>query len=137
MKPPENYFLFLAWLVLALVATAVALFMIERRGKRAVVFAVLMIVGAAATYPLFHSPFTWNKAGLGSVGLLIIGCSTIGFRPRRLRPDRCPACGYQLIGEDERSSTRCPECGEATLPHHACPNCGYYKGRKVIETDED
>ena len=31
----------------------------------------------------------------------------------------------------------CPECGEATLPHHACPSCGYYRGRKVVETEED
>jgi large subunit ribosomal protein L32 len=31
----------------------------------------------------------------------------------------------------------CPECGEATLPHHACPSCGHYRGRKVIETEED
>ena len=31
----------------------------------------------------------------------------------------------------------CPECGEAVLPHHACPNCGSYKGRKAVETDED
>jgi large subunit ribosomal protein L32 len=32
--------------------------------------------------------------------------------------------------------SECPECGEAKLPHHACPSCGYYKGRKVIETEE-
>jgi large subunit ribosomal protein L32 len=32
--------------------------------------------------------------------------------------------------------SECPECGEAKLPHHACPACGYYKGRKVIETEE-
>ncbi len=31
----------------------------------------------------------------------------------------------------------CPECGEATLPHHACPSCGSYKGRTVIETEEE
>lgn len=30
----------------------------------------------------------------------------------------------------------CPECGEAKLPHHACPSCGYYKGRKVVDTEE-
>ncbi len=31
----------------------------------------------------------------------------------------------------------CPQCGEATLPHHACPSCGSYKGRKVVTTEED
>ena len=32
--------------------------------------------------------------------------------------------------------TSCPECGEARLPHHACPECGVYKGRNVKETSE-
>ena len=31
----------------------------------------------------------------------------------------------------------CPECGEAVEPHHACPSCGSYKGRTVLDTDED
>ena len=30
----------------------------------------------------------------------------------------------------------CPECGEAVKPHHACPSCGSYKGRIVIESPE-
>lgn len=30
----------------------------------------------------------------------------------------------------------CPQCGEAKLPHHACPSCGTYKGRTVIKTKE-
>jgi large subunit ribosomal protein L32 len=33
------------------------------------------------------------------------------------------------------SLVSCPQCGEARLPHHACPSCGTYKGRTVIETD--
>ncbi len=33
--------------------------------------------------------------------------------------------------------SECPECGESKLPHHACPSCGQYKGRTVIETEED
>jgi large subunit ribosomal protein L32 len=30
----------------------------------------------------------------------------------------------------------CPQCNEPKLPHHVCPNCGYYKGRAVIKTEE-
>ena len=30
----------------------------------------------------------------------------------------------------------CPECDEPKLPHHVCPNCGHYKGRTLIETEE-
>jgi large subunit ribosomal protein L32 len=26
----------------------------------------------------------------------------------------------------------CPQCGEAAVPHRACPSCGHYKGRKVV-----
>jgi large subunit ribosomal protein L32 len=30
----------------------------------------------------------------------------------------------------------CPECGEPTQPHHACPSCGAYKGRTVTAEEE-
>lgn len=30
----------------------------------------------------------------------------------------------------------CPHCHEPVLPHRVCPSCGYYDGRKVIETGE-
>lgn len=30
------------------------------------------------------------------------------------------------------SLTTCPKCKKPTLPHIACKNCGYYKGREVI-----
>lgn len=30
----------------------------------------------------------------------------------------------------------CQECGEATMLHRACPNCGMYRGRKVIEVED-
>ena len=42
---------------------------------------------------------------------------------------------HQKLAAPNLSS--CPECGEAIQPHHACPNCGYYKGRKVVETEEE
>ena len=30
----------------------------------------------------------------------------------------------------------CSNCGERTLPHHVCPSCGNYHGRRVVETAE-
>jgi large subunit ribosomal protein L32 len=29
----------------------------------------------------------------------------------------------------------CPQCRQAKLPHVVCPNCGWYKGRQVVEVD--
>ncbi len=26
----------------------------------------------------------------------------------------------------------CPNCGGKKLPHRVCPDCGFYKGKKVI-----
>jgi len=27
----------------------------------------------------------------------------------------------------------CPKCKKDFLPHKACPNCGFYKGREIID----
>ncbi len=32
--------------------------------------------------------------------------------------------------------TTCAECGEPKEPHRACPECGNYKGRTVVEPSE-
>jgi large subunit ribosomal protein L32 len=29
--------------------------------------------------------------------------------------------------------TPCTKCGQPTMPHSACPNCGTYRGRSVID----
>ena len=29
--------------------------------------------------------------------------------------------------------TKCPKCGKLVLPYRVCKNCGYYKGREVID----
>ncbi|NLM37818.1 MAG: 50S ribosomal protein L32 [Firmicutes bacterium] len=31
------------------------------------------------------------------------------------------------------SLSRCDQCQAPRLPHHACPSCGSYRGRKVLE----
>ena len=31
----------------------------------------------------------------------------------------------------------CPQCHEPVLSHHVCKNCGAYKGKTVIETEEE
>jgi len=33
------------------------------------------------------------------------------------------------------SVTSCEHCGEDKLPHRACPECGHYHGREVIEVE--
>ncbi len=32
----------------------------------------------------------------------------------------------------DASLSRCNNCGEMRLPHHACPECGYYKGKSTV-----
>ena len=32
-----------------------------------------------------------------------------------------------------KALVQCSNCGEKCLPHHVCPNCGFYKGREVVE----
>jgi large subunit ribosomal protein L32 len=29
------------------------------------------------------------------------------------------------------------ECGEAALPHRACPKCGTYRGRQVLRKENE
>jgi large subunit ribosomal protein L32 len=32
--------------------------------------------------------------------------------------------------------TLCPQCQEPVLPHHVCLECGTYRGRSIIKTEE-
>lgn len=40
-------------------------------------------------------------------------------------------------GVDSPALARCSQCSEMRLAHRACPNCGYYKGRLVLELEEE
>lgn len=35
-----------------------------------------------------------------------------------------------------RNLSECPECHEKKPPHQACPHCGKYRGRQVVEVSE-
>jgi large subunit ribosomal protein L32 len=35
------------------------------------------------------------------------------------------------------SLMECSNCGTTKQRHHACPNCGYYRGRAVVEREEE
>ena len=32
--------------------------------------------------------------------------------------------------------TKCPQCAQPVRPHHACAQCGYYRGRQVLVVSE-
>jgi len=34
---------------------------------------------------------------------------------------------------DAKSMARCAKCGADNLPHAVCLNCGYYRGREVVD----
>jgi large subunit ribosomal protein L32 len=36
---------------------------------------------------------------------------------------------------DAPSQSVCPQCHSPKLPHRVCPECGYYKGKEVVDTE--
>jgi large subunit ribosomal protein L32 len=36
-----------------------------------------------------------------------------------------------------RSFAECSNCHELRMPHRACPHCGHYKDREVLEVAEE
>ena len=31
----------------------------------------------------------------------------------------------------------CPNCQEPRMQHRVCPKCGYYKGREVVQVEQN
>ena len=57
-----------------------------------------------------------------------------------------PKCKVSKARRNSRNSSNfkantptlveCPECHALKMPHKVCPQCGYYNGKKVIETEK-
>jgi large subunit ribosomal protein L32 len=54
---------------------------------------------------------------------------------RTSRSKRNKRRSHDALAPPARS--KCPQCGEPKLPHRVCANCGTYRGRTVIETEEE
>lgn len=48
-------------------------------------------------------------------------------RDKRRTHDALPTPGRSL----------CPQCGTPKPPHRVCAHCGTYRGREVIQTEEE
>ncbi len=53
-------------------------------------------------------------------------------RPPGRRPAVARAANWRL---EAPPRSLCPNCGAVKLPHVVCDNCGWYRGRQVIEVD--
>ncbi|MFA6860800.1 MAG: 50S ribosomal protein L32 [Bacilli bacterium] len=42
----------------------------------------------------------------------------------------------QHLGLKAVNVSACSNCGAMVKPHHVCPNCGYYDGKKVMDVKE-
>ncbi|MBR2671390.1 MAG: 50S ribosomal protein L32 [Oscillospiraceae bacterium] len=54
-------------------------------------------------------------------------------RTSKARRDRRRSSVWKL---ETPSFSTCPQCGALMIPHRACANCGYYKGREVVKHED-
>ena len=54
---------------------------------------------------------------------------------RTSRAKRDSRRAHDALNTPARS--KCPQCGEPKLPHRVCGNCGTYRGREVVQTEEE
>ena len=41
------------------------------------------------------------------------------------------------LKKDARTTVVCANCGEVIQPHRACTKCGFYKGKNVLNREEE
>ncbi|MFL2640763.1 MAG: 50S ribosomal protein L32 [Dehalococcoidia bacterium] len=53
--------------------------------------------------------------------------------PKRRRSNTRNAKRLAHTAMKLKNLSRCPACDNAKLPHQACPSCGTYNGRQVVQ----
>lgn len=56
--------------------------------------------------------------------------------PKRRHSKRRTSTRRAHDGLTRAISSDCANCGANKLPHRACPACGFYKGRAVVEVEK-
>lgn len=59
----------------------------------------------------------------------------MGVPKRRVSKRRARMRRAHWLKIDPPVLVPCPRCHALTLPHHVCPECGYYKAKKVMEVE--
>ncbi len=79
---------------------------------------VLFFVGRVTLGPTLSTVDPWVQVGyVGAISALaaLSGWRLSGIEPKPKAADRCPKCGYSLVGI--ASVAPCPECGSTPLRH--------------------
>jgi large subunit ribosomal protein L32 len=56
--------------------------------------------------------------------------------PKRRHSKRRTSTRRAHDGLTRAIGSECSNCGASKLPHRACPACGFYKGRAVVEVEK-
>ena len=75
-------------------------------------------------------------SGLTIVGIVIMQLSLLSQQSHGADIETLIMPGDVVESHSDLES-ECSNCHELRLPHRACPHCGFYKDREVIETAEE
>ncbi|RMD59070.1 50S ribosomal protein L32 [Candidatus Parcubacteria bacterium] len=57
--------------------------------------------------------------------------------PKKKKPKSATRKGRSHLALKKRLLIKCPQCGHAKEPHHACGFCGYYRGRPTLKLNKN